>query len=135
MADREDRKIYAYHMVEGDDFGTRDQDRDIDLGALNIRGAGGLWSDGDTLWVVDSNVDKILAFTLTEGDGFGTHDADKDIDVGAAGLEAPPRPLVEGWNIVGFGLAGRQGLRLQAEPGQPVRRPRPRQGHHAGGGE
>ncbi|MBC6410170.1 MAG: hypothetical protein GDA42_06890, partial [Ekhidna sp.] len=46
----------------------------------------GLWSDGTTMWVLDSEDDKIYAYTLADG----MRDAVKDIEtLRPAGNEAP----------------------------------------------
>ena len=55
--------------------GNRRSTRDIDLAADNNSPVG-LWSDGATLWVVDSDA-KIYAYTLSDG----SRDAAKDIDL------------------------------------------------------
>ena len=55
--------------------GTRDEDRDLDaLDGVEDIDVHGIWSDGVTMWVVDSTHDKLRALNLLTGET----DADKD---------------------------------------------------------
>ena len=57
------------------DESVRYADADIELARDNAD-AGGLWSDGDTLWVADSADNKVYAYALATG----ARAADRDID-------------------------------------------------------
>ncbi len=66
-----ENKIYAYNRD-----GTRDSSEDFDT----LQGAGntdveGIWSDGTTMFVVDSDDDKLYAYTVSTK----AHDSGKDI--------------------------------------------------------
>ena len=66
IADAADAMLYAYTLASG----ARDSSRDITLGSNNDQPAG-LWSDGTTIWVVQSFLfqrdKKVFAYTLADG--------------------------------------------------------------------
>ena len=67
-------KVFTYRLADG----SRDADKDID--SLNATGNNdpiGLWSNGTTLWVSDSDDDKLYAYTLSDG----TRKTDRNIDL------------------------------------------------------
>ena len=77
VSDYGDDKVYAYNTD-----GTRDSGKDFAVGEY----PNGIWSDGTTLWVADSDMDKLLAYTL----GTGAADAGEDFDtLDAAGNDDP----------------------------------------------
>ena len=47
-------------------FGSRDRDKDITLGSVNSAPTG-IWSDGTTMWVLDSTDNKAYAYSLISG--------------------------------------------------------------------
>ena len=56
-------KIYAYKMIDK----SRDSAKDFDtLNAAGNRIPRGIWSDGTTMWVTDSQDDKIYAYRLSD---------------------------------------------------------------------
>ncbi len=72
-----DNKIFAYRRSNG----NRDSSKDFDT----LDGAGntdveGMWSDGITMWVADSNSDKVYAYKMADE----SRDPDKDFDLVAA---------------------------------------------------
>ena len=71
VADTDDTKIYAYTLADGTRVsettgGTTTYPKDVDLHSDND-GPKGIWSNGATLWVVDSADDKVYAYTLATG--------------------------------------------------------------------
>ena len=57
-----DDKIYGYNTD-----GTRDSSRDFNtLAAAGNGTARGIWSDGVTMWVVDSAGDKLYAYRMSD---------------------------------------------------------------------
>ena len=67
-----DNKIYAYKRADG----TRDSSKDFNtLEAANNSNIDGIWSDGTTMFVVDTIDDKIYAYKMSDK----SHDSDKDI--------------------------------------------------------
>ena len=62
-------KMFAYTLADN----TRDSAKDIALDSINTWQQG-LWSDGTTLWVVDSNDARLYAYTLADG----SRDAEND---------------------------------------------------------
>ena len=70
--DNDISKIFAYTLTQGDTFGNRSEDKEIDLLNTDTRG---LWSDGTTIWVANTYESRITAYTL---DG-GARDSNKDI--------------------------------------------------------
>ena len=81
-----DPKIYAYTLATG----VRDSGEDIDtLAAAGNDDPRGLWSDGTTMWVADSEDDKIYAYTLATG----ARDEDKNFDILAVAGNNEPRGL------------------------------------------
>ena len=69
--------LYAYNLTPGGSFGSRDSTKDITLPIENADPTG-LWSDGQTAWVLDSIDKKIYAYDLTPGSTFGDYDSSKD---------------------------------------------------------
>ena len=41
----------------------------------------GIWSDGDTMWVIDRDDDKAYAYVLTTGTTFGDRDTEQEFDL------------------------------------------------------
>ena len=75
VADKDDRKIYAYRM----DNHERDPDKDIKLTSHSSHSAGGIWSDGEIMWVgTNCKCDgpAIHAYNLETGERV----PDRDID-------------------------------------------------------
>ena len=56
----------------------RDSERDIDYSDEDINGVGGIWSDGETIWIAPYWRNTITAYSLADG----TLDEDKNIVVG-----------------------------------------------------
>ena len=78
VVDATDDKVYAYAMSDGkrQDGTDGTTNKEFDLDALNST-AGGLWSNGTTMWVSDLrlNGNKLYAYTLASG----TRDSANDI--------------------------------------------------------
>ena len=55
--------------------GSMDNDRTFDLSALNSNPAG-MWSDGRTMWVLDTGADKVFAYDLDTGQSLPHRDVD-----------------------------------------------------------
>ena len=55
--------------------GALDTDRTFDLSALNSNPAG-MWSDGRTMWVLDTGADKVFAYDLDAGRSLPHRDVD-----------------------------------------------------------
>ena len=76
-------KIYAYNLGDKERDATKDFNT---LDGASNNDPVGLWSDGVTMWVTDSNDDKIYAYNL----GDKARDAAKDINtLSAAGNNNP----------------------------------------------
>ena len=72
-----DNKIFAYRRSNG----NRDSSKDFDtLDAAGNKDIQGIWSDGITMWVADSNSDKVYAYKMADE----SRDPDKDFDLVAA---------------------------------------------------
>ena len=56
-------KIFAYKLSDG----SRDAPKDFPLHLESNWAAGGIWSDGTTVWVSDWEADKLFAYTLATG--------------------------------------------------------------------
>ena len=75
--------LYAYKLdlntdgTPGNDFGTRDSGKDISFDAGNSSRSG-LWSDAETMWVVDIHDNKVYAYAMSDG----ARQADKEFDLG-----------------------------------------------------
>ena len=76
-------KIFAYKRSDG----THDSDKDMESLYVSTADAGdnatepqGLWSDGTTMFVVDSGDDKVFAFKLSDE----SQDSAKNIELGSA---------------------------------------------------
>ena len=68
VTDSDDDKIYAYNLGDTkQEFGCRVSNKDFDTlksaGNLNPHG---IWSDGGTMWVVDSNTKDLYAYILPQ---------------------------------------------------------------------
>ena len=103
-SDFSDGKLYAYRMSDR----SRDSGKDFNtLSAAGNKFPEGIWSDGTTMWVADTGNDTVFAYDLSTR-AWGLRE----------GHYAGPRPrlsdgrLVERIHDVGFGLAGRQAVRL-----------------------
>ena len=74
-------KIFAYHRSDL----SRDSSRDFDTLHANNTNPRGIWSDGETMFVVDCTGGKVYAYRMKDDPGtggvdeFGAHDPDKDI--------------------------------------------------------
>ena len=73
LADAQADKLFAYTS------GARDTGKDFSLHSDNAQPQG-IWSDGTTIWVADSDDDKVYAYTLSNG----ARVAGKDFDLVAA---------------------------------------------------
>ena len=63
-------------------YGSRDTS--LEFSYDNLMTATGLWSDGSTMWITDTNSRELKAFTITEGSSdFGQPNSAKDIDTNA----------------------------------------------------
>ena len=90
----DDYKLYAYALATK----ARDADKDFDtLEEAGNTSPFGLWSDGTTMWVLDSSDAKLYAYALATG----ARDADKDFDTLWA---APSGTLSETWYTSRRGL-------------------------------
>ena len=79
VSDQEDAKLYAYNKSTT----VRDPSKDITLDSQN-NSPQGIWSDGATMWVVNSGSGaKLFAYKLTTS-GFGDRDLTKDITLASA---------------------------------------------------
>ena len=81
VSDYGDNKIYAYTLADGTRVsettgGTTTYPMDVTLADDNGN-AKGIWSDGTTMWVVDSVDNKVYAYTLATGD----RDTGREFDV------------------------------------------------------
>ena len=78
VADNGHDRVFAYTLADGERVrqagGQTNFPKDV---ALSNGDAAGIWSDGTTLWVVDSDDGKVYAYTLNGG----ARDADNDFDV------------------------------------------------------
>ena len=83
VADSDDDKIYAYNLGNtnlGDKIRVPDKDFDTLKAAENLNPYG-IWSDGETMWVADSDDDKIYAYNLGNTNlGDKIRVPDKDFD-------------------------------------------------------
>ena len=81
VMDISDRKIYAYDQSTKARVATRE----FDLSAPTLESPSGIWSNGETMWVVNERgldeASEINAYKLTAGNDYGTHDPDKDITI------------------------------------------------------
>ena len=80
VSDYKLQKLFAYHLKDTpgtmeNEFGTRDETKDITLHHLN-NSPQGIWSDGTTIWVAQFASTKFFAYTLDNG----MYDPDKDFD-------------------------------------------------------
>ena len=97
----------------------------------------GIWSDGDTMWVIDPDDDKAYAYVLTTGTTFGDRDTEQEFDLDP-GLTAGPLGIWSDGDTVWVSdqVFGRQDLRLL--PAGRQQRPQSycgqRQEHWAGNG-
>ena len=64
-------KVFAYNLSDGE----RDTAEEFPLHLATNSAAGGIWSDGSTVWVSDWSAAKLFAYTLNGG----ARDSDKDI--------------------------------------------------------
>ena len=74
-------KVFAYKLADG----TRDSGKDF--GALNAAGNNapyGMWSDGKTMWIVDSDDDKVYAYKVSDQ----SRDPVRDFDLDPGNAEA-----------------------------------------------
>ena len=62
-------KIYAFHLSEGTRYAAKDFDT---LSAAGNRIPRGLWSDGTTMWVTDSEDEKIYAYRLSDAEALSS---------------------------------------------------------------
>ena len=125
--------LYAYNLTPGGSFGSRDSTKDITLPNENAA-PNGLWSDGQTAWVLDTGDKKIYAYDLTPGSTFGDRDSGQDIALHSD--NGNPRAIwSNGGTMWVTDRRRRQAVRLQADTERQLRRPRPRQGHRSEGGE
>ena len=83
MADRDDKKLYAYELSDT----SRDAAKDFDtLDAAGNDNPSGIWSDGTTMWVADRDDDKLYAYNVATK----ARDAAKDFTtLSAAGNQDP----------------------------------------------
>ena len=64
VADWFDRKLFAYLLTPGDDYGDRFPALALDLAGVGNNYPHGIWSDGSTVWVADWFDDKLYAHAL-----------------------------------------------------------------------
>ena len=80
VVDDVDNKLYAYTLkddtgtTETDEKGQRDMSKEFNLASDNGKPAG-IWSDGTTVWVGDTNARKLIAYAKN----MGTPDPARDI--------------------------------------------------------
>ena len=72
------KKVFAYTLADG----ARDSGKDLDLIGRNANPSG-IWSDGDTVWVLDSTDRMIYAYALADG----ARDQDKEIALDLPGTQ------------------------------------------------
>ena len=84
VADFGEDKLFAYHLTDGaeHDYGDRDTSKEFDLEGVNSHPYA-IWSDGETMWVSDTNDGATYAYKMTPGADFG--DRDRGRDIGTAG--------------------------------------------------
>ena len=58
----DERKLFAYDLATRSRFRDQDFPDLFDFGATGIKG---IWSDGDTMWVADSDKDKVFAYRMS----------------------------------------------------------------------
>ena len=103
VSDFIDEKLYGYNMwtnnaegnLEWD--GSYDSEKNIDVGSLVVDVdtlfLGGLWSDGETMWVADHGGGKIYAVTLPQEGRAAARAAAEDYDTLAAAGNSTPTGL------------------------------------------
>ena len=69
-------ELQAYKLASGNDYGTRDLDKNIAL--VNTWLPFGVWSDGETIWVSHQRQGLLYAYKLTPGTEFGDRDSAND---------------------------------------------------------
>ena len=80
-----DDAILAYSRLDDpgtpddDEYGTRDSLQDFTLGAGGSQNPKGIWSDGETMWVVDGTDGKVYAYRMA-----GSRQPSRDINLTAA---------------------------------------------------
>ena len=70
VAESVDNKLYAYALASGDPLPPLDLALDTDDtdSALDNDDPRGIWSDGTTMWVLDSGDDKLYTYALTRAE-------------------------------------------------------------------
>ena len=58
--DHGDHRLYAFSLENG----ARQEERDVEISRDSTNRPGGLWSDGSTMWVVDTTHKKLFAYDL-----------------------------------------------------------------------
>ena len=107
VLDKINHKIYAYHLLDDamttgvDEFGTRDEDKDITLDSSNT-GGGDIWSDGTTMWVVDGSGRKVYAYTLADG----VRDESEEFETGETDIARKPHGIWGNANAIWLGAIG-----------------------------
>ena len=111
-ADQGDDKVYAYTISDG----SRDSDKDISVeSSFNIWG---IWSDGETMWIVDDTSNKVYSYDLprTSSDATlsglavsagtldptfvsGTADYDVDVGYGVTQITVTPTKSVDSSSV------------------------------------
>ncbi len=86
IADSDDTKAYAYHIVTGarkhlQDFDDMVEPRYEDFAARSQVWPGGMWSDGTTMWVVDEVTDRIYAYRMSDKQRNPLLDIEFDVEV------------------------------------------------------
>ena len=83
VLDRTHERVYAYNLSTK----IRDTTKEFDLIADEVESAHGIWSNGETMWVLDNKADdpdELYAYKLTAGTDYGARDEDKDITLASA---------------------------------------------------
>ena len=85
VADNTADKLFAYRLVDdpltaGNQYGDHDSDRDISVTGDESEG---IWSDGETMWVVDTVDDHMYAFNLRSKARDESKEFDLDSDNGS----------------------------------------------------
>ena len=96
--------------------GSLDTDRTFDLSALNSNPAG-MWSDGSTMWVLDTGADKVFAYDLDAGRSLPHRDVDALIARFEQISDTTPIPVVGIGSPTGFHVG-------ESGSGGPLRWPR-----------
>ena len=76
MSDSGQERLFAYHLMTGE----RQEERELALAARNSD-ARGIWSDDETMWVLDGGKDGLFAYDLATGELLAEYGLDPANDV------------------------------------------------------